>query len=282
MSHETATFDLPNDLIEFLGAGRQLEFDVQNSEIGRIKLKRDLDLTLTTITTFPGCQSNIQDPYSQFDGLYHTDVYDLVAESEYYDTEGLLCWIVALKRFGCIDPEHGDVITFADVTWTDIVANPLPYLVAQWGDDHDVADRVLPWIHFPFRFSEVDVVLRPYGSQCPIHQIPVTVKQTRKPPLFDVLQRRELKDWLKNYRTTFPCSGVKYSDSELLSCPDCRAAENAWIQRIEDSIPLLDVTPNPHGWIKCPGCGIRFSLTDSKAFVDGLHLGCGQKINVVT
>jgi hypothetical protein len=153
---------LPHDLLEFLHAGRQLEYDVENSDVGPIKLKHDTDLSLATISTFPGCQSIIDDPYFGLKGLYQSAVYDLVAESQDFDTKGLLCWIVALKRFGCIDPEHGDIITFPGVTWTEISAHPLPFITAQWGGNV-AAVRVLPWIYFPFKLSETGAVLMPYG-----------------------------------------------------------------------------------------------------------------------
>ena len=275
------TADLPDDLIAFLRAGRQLDYDADNSEIGRITLKRDADLTLTTITTFPGCQSIIDDPYSDIEGLYQADVYDLVAECRDYDPQGLLCWILALRRFGCIDPEHGDVITFPDVTWTDIAANPLPYLDSQWSDDYHVAVRVLPWIHFPFKLSKTDVVIAPYGSRCPVHDTAATARRTSRPQLFDVFRRRNMDDWLQKHQATFPYSGVPVTDDELLCCSDCRVAEDAWIQGIDDSISPADATPNAHGWVQCPGCGTRFSIVDSAIFAGGIHMTCGQKINVV-
>jgi hypothetical protein len=273
--------ELPNDLLAFLRDARQLDYDAGVSQIGRIALKRDTDLSVTTITTFPGCQSIIDDPYEDMEGLYQIDAYDLVAESELYDTEGLLCWIVALKRLGCVDPEHGDVITFPDLTWTELAANPLPYLDSQWAGD-DVGVRVLPWIYFPFKFSDIDVVFTPYGSQCPVHGTAVVVQQIRKPPLFDVTRRREPEDWLENYLTLFPCSGLPVTDDELLCCSDCRAAEDAWLRKVEDSTLLVDVVPNAHGWVQCPCCGTRFLPSDSNVFKNGTHLVCGQKINVVS
>lgn len=275
------TTKLPNDLIAFLAAGRQFDYDTENSEVGRIALKRDTDLALTTITTFPGCQSVINDPYRDLDGLYHIDVYDLVAESERYETEGLLCWIVALRQFGCIDPEHGDVIVFHGATWTDIAANPRPYLDAQWGDE-ECAVRVLPWVHFPMKLGKSEALISPYGSRCPIHNAPVTVQRVQKPPLFDVLRRRKLDDWLQSYLTVFPCSGVPITEHELLRCSHCRAAEDAWIRNVDESIVPTNTTPNAHGWVRCPGCGIRFLIADSKVFRNGIHLNCGQKITVVS
>lgn len=192
---------LPDDLLAFLRAGSELRYDVKGSEIGRIKLKRDVDLDLTTITTFPGCQSIIDDPYDALEGLYQIDVVDLVAEFESYGTEGLLCWIVALQRFGSIDPEHGDVITFPGVTWTELAASPLRYLEAQW--NHELGERVLPWLHFPFKFSDVDVLLAPYGTQCPVHGVPLAAAPTQKPDLFDIMRCREPDDWLQVNQAEF-------------------------------------------------------------------------------
>lgn len=272
--------ELPHDLLAFLRAGSQLRYDAKGSEIGRIKLKRDVDLDLTTITTFPGCQSIIDDPYDALEGLYQIDVVDLVAESDSYGTEGLLCWIVALQRFGSIDPEHGDVITFPGITWTELAASPLRHLEAQW--NHDLGERVLPWLHFPFKFSEVDVLLAPYGTQCPVHGVPLAAAPTQKPDLFDIMRCREPDDWLQVNQAEFPCGGVPISEEALLSCPACRAAEDAWTQRIYDSIVPMDATPNAAGAVQCPSCGWRFRPTDANAFIRGIHLRCGQKINVVT
>jgi hypothetical protein len=53
------------------------------------------------------------------------------------------CWIIALKCFGSIDPEHGEVLSFPKVTWTAIVKSPIRYLAAQWQDGSGAA-RVLP------------------------------------------------------------------------------------------------------------------------------------------
>ncbi len=272
------TADLPNDLLAFLGSCRQLEYDAENSDIGRIKLKRDTDLSLTTITTFPGCQSIIDDPYSDLDGLYQSDVYDLVAASEDYDTEGLLCWIVALKRFGCIDPEHGDVITFPDVTWTNLAANPLPYLDAQWGDD-DAVVRVLPWIHFPFRLNDHEVTLQPYPELCQVHGQKITTVTSPTRTLKDLLRQRELDDWISNCQASFPYRGVPVNAREVKYCPNCRDAEDDWMGGIEVVPP--EAAPNPHGWIKCPGCGMRFHKNDTQNFQLGVHVECGQRIQVV-
>jgi hypothetical protein len=271
--------ELPDDLLSFLRAGRNLSYDIENSEIGRIRLARETDLTLSTITTFPNCQSIMDDPYEDIDGMYQIDVYDLVAKSDTYRPEGLLCWIVALKCFGCVDPEHGDVLTFPDVTWTDITEEPRTYLDAQWDDE--IGMRALPWLHFPFKLNDGEAVIPPYGSRCPVHDAPVTAHRLQKPDLFYVLRRRAMDDWLRNCLTVFPCPGVPINDDDLLCCIACREAENQWIAHIEDAIAPLDAKLYSQTWVKCPGCGIRFSTADRNQFGGGVHLSCGQKINVV-
>ena len=132
------------DLLAFLREGRELEYDVVASEVGTLTHKEVSELSRSTITTFPGCDSIIEDPYEDLeDGEYQIAVYDLVAETEDYDPEGMQCWIIALKCFGSIDPEHGEVLSFPKVTWTAIVKSPIRYLAAQWQDGSGAA-RVLP------------------------------------------------------------------------------------------------------------------------------------------
>jgi len=135
---------LSADLLAFLREGRELEYDVVASEVGTLTHKEVSELSRSTITTFPGCDSIIEDPYEDLeDGEYQIAVYDLVAETEDYDPEGMQCWIIALKCFGSIDPEHGEVLSFPKVTWTAIVKSPIRYLAAQWQDGSGAA-RVLP------------------------------------------------------------------------------------------------------------------------------------------
>ncbi len=271
--------DLPNDLLAFLSAGSQLQYDESESTIGRIVLKSEAELSRDTIAGYPGCQSIIDDPYEDLDGLYQIEVYDLVAESEMYQTEGLFCWIIALQCFGVVDPEHGDVLTFPGVTWTDIAKSPTTYLDAQW--DVGVGQRVLPWLRFPYEISEHETTLQPYESQCPVHDVPVTVQRLKKPPLFEVLRRRETKKWLQDRPASFPYSGLPVSEKELRCCHACHAAETDWLNEVDAAIAPLEAKPNAHGWIRCPGCGCRFTITDSRAFRNGMHLDCGQKICVV-
>ncbi len=279
-------YSLPIDLIHFLRDGRQLEYDVSKCEAGQIRLKALGELAPAIIDVYPNCPTLDYDPYgglfyAKIEGRYQAKVFDLVARCDRYGEVGMLCWFSALSRYGCIDVEHGSVWMFPDATWTDIVANPQPYLDAQWFYEKVQCEHVLPWIHFPFRLEERNITLEPYPSICPIHQEPVVARKGHKPELHEVMCRREFEDWFVNYRVAFPLSGLPLNDDEILSCSTCHSLENQWLTNVMNGIVPLDVEPNAHRWVQCPGCGIRFALYDAERFANGLHLTCGQKINVL-
>lgn len=207
-------------------------------------------------------------------------VYSLVAASQRYDPDGLLCWMPKLNAYASVDPEHGDIITFPNVTWRMISANPVDYLDVQWRAS-DAGERVLPWLHFAFHLDDNDVVIEPYPEHCPVHDGPIARQTRTRHRLFRVLRRAEFDDWLETSRKDFPHSGVPISESELLCCQGCFEAESRWVSECEASIPPLDAWKNSRGFVKCPRCGTRFMPRDSAVFADAIHLICGQKINVL-
>lgn len=42
----------------------------------------------------------------------------------------------------------------------------------------------------------------------------------------------------------------------------------------------VPVAANADGWIKCPNCGWRFTITDKHAWTGLRHMRCGQKLHV--
>jgi hypothetical protein len=271
---------VPKDLLEFLKDGRQLELDGGASEIGQFSLKSADALSLSTIQVYPPADF-YEDPYEDLDGLYYVDAVDLVARSERYNPEGLLCWIPGVGRFASIDIEHGTVLSFPDTSWSDIAERPTTFLNAQWFDEDGVGEPLRSWLHFPFVISERNVAIEPYGKSCPLHRNALVTLRGGKPELFDVFRQRALDNWLRDSLASFPCAGVPLNEHQLLACRDCRKAERRWLDAIKSSIGALDATPNSSGWIQCPGCGIRFSLKDTKRFANSMHLTCGQRIRIV-
>jgi hypothetical protein len=116
---------------------------------------------------------------------------------------------------------------------------------------------------------------------------------------FDTLRRRALEDWLEQYRQRFPCAGFSLDEEYLLCCAACREAEDAWLNAVFDAIPVVDVyrakdpadshidapegavRVNGAGYVKCPGCGTRFSINDADRYQNGMHTSCGQRIRIV-
>jgi hypothetical protein len=274
--------NLPQDLVDFLQSGEGLRYDPTGTEIGYVALKSFASLGTSTIAMYPGCQNIIDDPYYLLDGRYQIEVVNLIAESESYDADGLLCWITRIQEFGSVDPDHGTIVAFPGVTWSTIVADPVRFLDQQWDRNEEISDLVQPWMHFPFRLSKSSLTLNPYGSHCSKHGCPLLTGGTRRNELFDIFRRRAVDDWLANYIAHFPCAGVPVDENDLLHCPECSSAEEKWFRRLEESIPVLTATPRKSdGWIQCPGCGIRFSTLAPESFSHNVHLRCGQRIRLV-
>ena len=273
-------YELPDDLIRFLRVGRQLEYDASKCEAGRIELKNYDELSVSKVDVEPNYSLSVDDPYLDLEGHYQVEIIDLVKKCDSYSWEGLLCWFPALAGFGNVYGYDGIVILL-EANWSQIVAKPSPHLEANWHWEEVPCKRVFSWLHFPFKLDDRELILYSYPPVCSIHNEPVIAYTGSKPTMFDVLRRRELADWLDQYLNSFPCSGLPLNESELLCCSTCRKMEEQWLTDVADAIVTFDVTPNAHGWVKCPGCGIRFALYDADRYRDGIHLSCGQKINVV-
>ncbi len=273
----------PQDLIEFIQAAKQLQYDAAASQIGLVRLKSSEELEPSRLQIPTGCQDidDVDDPYEPIDGYYEAEVLDLVAHSEKYNPEGLLCWIAALNTFGSVDTEHGTVRTFPGATWSDIAASPRDFLDSQWEYERDVSQVELPWLHFPFRLAHAELEFLPYGQTCPLHKASLKSRAVSRPPLFQVIRRRELSDWIEKVLAEFPCSGVPINSVKLLYCPDCSNTELRWYESVLDSIASVETHANDAGWAQCPYCGLRFSLLSKLHFQDNTHLTCGQKLRVI-
>jgi hypothetical protein len=127
---------LPEDLVAFLRAGRQLDYDPADCEAGAVTL---LPLDQLQVELFPvDCQSTPiaeDDPHSAERGCYLVPGVSLLASCEGYEPAGLLLWLPEEGRYGTCDESHGPLRAFPrEVTWTAIVADPAEYINAQWGE----------------------------------------------------------------------------------------------------------------------------------------------------
>ena len=65
-------------------------------------------------------------------GIAAVQAVDLIAACDSYDPHGILVWLPKEQAYGTWDMDHWDVAVFPGITWTDIEADPLTYLNAQW------------------------------------------------------------------------------------------------------------------------------------------------------
>ncbi len=147
------TLSLPEDLVAFLSAEQQLEYDPSICEAGRVRLYGPSELRLRTFGAHcGGTPSEKEDPHPG-GGVYRVPGIDLVAEcTGDYEPEGLLVWFPGERSFGVWDSSHDYILVFGSgVTWSDIARSPARHINAQWAfDDLDRAPVtfLLPWKNY--------------------------------------------------------------------------------------------------------------------------------------
>ena len=143
---------VPDDLMEFLRVGQQLEYDAEDAPTGRITLHAlgELSVGLVWINARP--MRNPQgDPHAGEGGHYAIPAVNLVARTEEYSTgEYMLLWLPEEEQYGTWDCDHAELMSFPGVTWTDIAADPLEYIMAAC-DMSEPGVPVVPYAKYPYR-----------------------------------------------------------------------------------------------------------------------------------
>jgi hypothetical protein len=144
-------FDLPQEVVDFLKAGKQFEYDPSACEPGAVKLKKLDEVKLDEIYV-NSCDSPIEteDPHAGENGYYAVQAVNLVGECKAYRAEGILIWIPDYKVFGQWDCDHGSIMIFPQISWTDIVDDPAYYLGAQWAP-LESDEYLKPWDKCEFK-----------------------------------------------------------------------------------------------------------------------------------
>lgn len=148
---------IPEDLLEFLSQGRQLEYPEHLCDAGRVVLVSAAALAEEYVC-FSGYVAGDEepDPNDGGSGTYEAPCVNLVYDCDDYSPDFLLCWYPSLDAYGSYDPSHETGILFPNVTWGDIVADPVRYLNASWQDAKEweamgrFAVPILPWRYFPY------------------------------------------------------------------------------------------------------------------------------------
>ena len=70
---------------------------------------------------------------------------DLVKSCSGYSPVGVLIWFVDLSSYGSWDCDHHTIMTFPEVTWSEILEEPDIYFNAQWYPRNVDHEYLKPW-----------------------------------------------------------------------------------------------------------------------------------------
>jgi hypothetical protein len=152
---------LPGDLVAFLKAGKQLEYDPADCEAGAVTL---LPLAKLKAQRFPVETSSLpnfeKDPHFPEVNSYLVLAVNLVKScTGGYEPTGLLLWLPVEKRYGIWDSSHCGIRVFGPkVTWSRIAAAPAAHINAGWtGSDPKAPPMkdLIPWPTHPYGDDQV-------------------------------------------------------------------------------------------------------------------------------
>jgi hypothetical protein len=141
-------FNLPEETVEFLRAGRLFEYDHSLIEAGEVKLKR-LD-ELAEGEVWIGADMT-GDPHTGQKGYYAIPAVSLTGECQNYDPDFILLWLPREKLFGTWDCDHWVLKVFRCATWADMVSNPVAYINTQWDANDRLGSPFVPWPQYEFK-----------------------------------------------------------------------------------------------------------------------------------
>jgi hypothetical protein len=145
------SFNLPESAVEFLRAGKQLDYDYSKCEAGRVGLKRLDQLCLSEVRVFTHDTEGLEaDPHASEFGYYTVPAISLSGECASYNPEFILLWLPEERIVGSWDCDHSVLIVFPNATWEEILTDPLPYLNAQWHPGTAGDAPFQPWPKYAF------------------------------------------------------------------------------------------------------------------------------------
>ncbi|MCA9070328.1 MAG: hypothetical protein KDA84_15455 [Planctomycetaceae bacterium] len=151
--------NLPMDLVEFLSVGTQLEYDPDDCDAGVVTLLPLAELKLERFPVETSGQPFFKDdPNHPNVNSYLVLGVNLIASCDDYDPRGLLLWLPIEHRYAAWDDSHCTILVFGEqVTWDDIINNPVPYLEGSLGADGSDApfESLVPWLSHPYGDEQV-------------------------------------------------------------------------------------------------------------------------------
>ena len=154
--------NLPADLLEFLTAGKRLEYDPEDCDPGRVGLLAPEQLAFSCFPIYTDSAAmtdqglNLDDPYRGEHGCYLVEGVNLVGTSDDYGECGLLMWFPLEGCYGTWDGDHSHISVFPpEHTWSVIATDPVTYLNAGWGDlvlEDPPLRPLTPWPRYRYSY----------------------------------------------------------------------------------------------------------------------------------
>ncbi len=143
---------IPEDLTFFLRKRKQLVYNPKKAIAGSIKLMPLHRLRIGRVYAAP---KSTADPNRRRSGVYRIPAISITSKAEQSDPEHLLTYLPFEGLYATFDGDHAVVTVFSEATWSDIAADPLPYLNANWEKKPSVkATRRTQWFQRYVFFDE--------------------------------------------------------------------------------------------------------------------------------
>jgi|SRR5215469_15662969 len=76
----------------------------------------------------------------------HYEAFSLIKTCKSYSPAGVIAWFPELRAYGSADTDHGRIIIYPGVSWTEIMREPTWYINGQWYPDRVAHEEVNPWL----------------------------------------------------------------------------------------------------------------------------------------
>jgi hypothetical protein len=142
-----ASLYLPDDLRDFLAPGRRLEYDPARCQPGVVTLVALDQLAVRAVGARIPLSAELadDDPHMGERGYYLVPAVSLVAACQHYRPAGVLLWLPDAEVFATWDDDHRTLWAFPGVGWSQIVADPVPYLNGCWEPERAGAEQLRLW-----------------------------------------------------------------------------------------------------------------------------------------
>jgi hypothetical protein len=145
---------IPDDLAALLRSGPRTLSAGHYETVTLIPLEQ---LRVETLEVTPNLSPFArQDPHRHDGGYYAVPAVNLVRGDPRPNLDfpaWLFLWLPNERRYGSFDDDHGDIVMFATgVRWSDIVADPEPFVLASesGGAGPVPVEYLQPWPQYPY------------------------------------------------------------------------------------------------------------------------------------